>query len=261
MAVHDTAESFNRALENHLKQVRFAAAKALTETAKEIQAEVKAEMQRKFDRPTPFALNSVYVKPATKQDLRAEVGIKDQLAAKAAKSAAEMLRHEFTGGKRIYKRMEGAFRRIGLLSSGQIIVPAAGAELDQYGNMKRSQVVQLLSYFQAFGEQGYKANSTALGRKRLAKYGKTQSGYKTIGGKVYFASRGIGFYNGKPSHLPAGIWVKTGIHGVDVKPVVLFVRAPTYKGLIDINAIAKKVVQGGLQQKFSANLARAIASS
>src|SRR3546814_6873764 len=83
-----------------------------------------------------------------------------------------------------------ALQRVGL-PGDQYAFPAAGAELDAYGNMSRGQVVRLLSYLQAFGEQGYRANATARSRARTAKVSKA-SGYKTINGVQYFVSRGPG---------------------------------------------------------------------
>src|SRR6185369_12985592 len=59
------------------KQVRFAAAVALTKTAKAVEVAEKHEMSDVFDRPTPNTINSTYVKPATRQTLTAEVGIKN----------------------------------------------------------------------------------------------------------------------------------------------------------------------------------------
>ena len=55
------------------KQVRFAAAKALTQTAKKVQTRLIAEMGSQFDRPTPYTLRSTFVKPATKTELSAIV--------------------------------------------------------------------------------------------------------------------------------------------------------------------------------------------
>jgi len=62
------------------KQVPFAMAKALTQTAIQAQTDIVHAMARVFDRPTPYTLNSTYVIPATKDRLEAFVRLKDESA-------------------------------------------------------------------------------------------------------------------------------------------------------------------------------------
>lgn len=246
---------------NYEKQATFALAKTLTQVAFDVRDSIRADMQSKFDRPTSYTLNSLFVQPATKVKLVSRVGLRNRDQVKSAGPAAETIGHQFVGGPRKFKRSEGAFRRIGLLKNGQIIVPGAAAELDQYGNIKRGFMIKLLAYLQAFGEQGYKANTTDKRRASLAKRGKTESGYKTINGVVYFVSRGKGTFNGKRQHLPAGVWAKTGIHGVDVKPVLLFVDAPVYKRRIDFEKLGRDAYEKNFAVKFDRNFDQALATA
>ena len=53
-------------LKDNQKQINFALAVALTKTAQTLQAQQYGEIKKVFDRPTPYSLNSLYVKPATK---------------------------------------------------------------------------------------------------------------------------------------------------------------------------------------------------
>jgi len=82
-----------KSLERADKQIRFAVAKSLTQTAKAVQSDMTAEMKKQFDRPTPYTLRSSFVKPATRFNLTAVVGIKDMSPSKAAASPAELLGH------------------------------------------------------------------------------------------------------------------------------------------------------------------------
>lgn len=242
-------------------QAEFALAKTLTQVALDMRDSIRAEMQGNFDKPTSYTLNSLFVKSASKKTLVASVGLKNRDQVKSAGPAAETIGHQFVGGPRKFKRSEGAFRRIGLLKSGQIIVPGAAAQLDQYGNIKSGFMIKLLAYLQAFGEQGYKANTTAEDREKLAKRRKTKAGYKSINGIVYFVSRGKGTFNGKRQHLPAGVWSKTGIHGVDVKPVLLFVDAPVYKRRVDFERLGREAYEKNFAVKFDRNFDQAMATA
>ena len=63
------------------KQVPFAAAQALTALARKVQAAEKAMLQEQLKDPLPFTVNSVRVKAARKNDLRATVYVQDITAA------------------------------------------------------------------------------------------------------------------------------------------------------------------------------------
>jgi hypothetical protein len=249
------------------KQATFAMAKSLTEVASLSKDELKRVMSAELDRPTPFTLNSLFVKAAKRDNLVSVVGVKDRSMAKTAGAAADVLKQQFFGGGRNYKRMEGAFRRNGMLKGDMQVVPGGAAALDAYGNIKKGLIIQLISYFGAFGEQGYRANATPESKKRRAKIGKvpdrkdTNRKYKSINGVVYFYSPGPGMVNGRPQHLPAGIWQKKGIHGVDVSPVLLFVQPGKYQQKIDIQAITAKVHSTRMPELFSKNFKQAISTA
>ncbi len=240
------------------KQVRYAASRALNNVAFKANAEVKAEMRRAFKGgATPYTLSAFKVIKADKANLTAVVALRSDSGGKA-RSYDVTLKHLFTGGTRTWKGMEGAFRRIGVLPPGYMIVPGDACPLDGYGNPPKSLIVQLISYFNAFGEVGFKGNMTDKRRSKLAKVGKSASGYKTIGGVQYFVSRGRGQWYGRPQHLPAGIWSKTGIHGVDVKPIFMFVRTGKWRRFIDLQKIGEQVVGKHWQSEFDAELAKAM---
>lgn len=244
-----------------VKQTQFAMAKTLTQMAYIAQGKIRKEMAAKFDRPTPFTLNSLFVQGATRDKLSAKVGLKNMMLPKSAGPATETIGHQFVGGPRRFKRSEGAFRRIGMLRDGEIIVPGSSAELDAFGNIKRSFMVRLIAYFQAFGEQGYRANTTDKRRLKIAKLSRSEEGYKTINGVVYFYSPGKGRANGKTSHLARGIWQRKGIHGVLVSPVLLFVKPKKpYRQLVNIQPIGNEVYSSAMPAMFRKNFKQAMAT-
>jgi len=251
-------DEVRRQLGSLAKQANYAASRALNETAKRVQTKTHDEMKRVFDRPTPYTLRSMKVERSDKRNLRAIVRLRDDAPGKGT-PWVNALGHHFGGGNRAWRKFEGALMRIGILPSGMVAVPPKGSswamQLDAYGNIPRGKLVQLLAYFNAFGEQGYKANMTDKRRRSLAKQGRTDSGYKTIGGVQYFAvSRRLGIAR----HFHPGIWARRGIHGSDVAPVILFVRKPSYQRRIDLERIARDIVTKDFNDLFNRELAAAI---
>lgn len=229
------------------QEVPFALAKALTQTAQEIKAETVKEIERKIDRPKPYTLRSMYIKMAKKTDYpRAEavVGFKDATYA-AGTPASVYMRPAVTGDDRNVKRFEAALQAAGILPKGMYVVPGAACPLDLYGNIKPSFIVQILSYFRAFGEQGYKANITDKRKARLAK-GNAKKG---IEGYSYFVSSG-GQVNYHTRHLEPGIYRRSGASGQIIRPVMIFVRKPKYTKRIPFFEIAQKTVDKNFKTHF-----------
>lgn len=249
------------------KQVRFAAAKSLTRVAYAVRDATVKEMQAKLDNPTTYTTKqAIQVEAARKDLLAARVGLGIRVHAPSKGTHYDRaLGHLFTGGTRARKKMESAFMRIGVLPPGWMMVPGKACPLDAHGNPSRGFIVQLIAYFNAFGEQGYKANMTDKRRSRMARAGKTESGFRTINGVAYFISRGKGNWFGRSSwmhgrvqHLPPGIWAKTGIHGVDVKPIFMFVRSGRWSQRIDLPRIAGEVVAREWPRTFATEMAAAM---
>ena len=228
------------------KQIPYATALALTRTAQDVKQAEYAEMQKVFDRPTPYTLQSLYLKPATKQNLESMVYFKD-FAGKGT-PAKKFLPPEIHGGERRLKRFESALKRIGILPDGRYVTPGSACPLDAYGNIPGSFIVQILSYFRAFGEQGYRANITPKKKQKLKAGTKRNRGYE------YFVSYGKGTWSGR-QHLPPGIYKRTGFAwGSSVKPIFMFVRKPAYKPRFRFYELAKEITN----KKFIPNLSLAL---
>lgn len=222
-------------------QIPFATAKALTDTAGDVQNDLRQAMPRSFDRPTPFTLNSLFRTSATKRRLVATVGLKDD--AGKGTPAGKYLRPQIHGGARRNKRFEAALVRIGAMASGYYAVPALGARIDPYGNVERAQIVQVLSALRAFGQQGYQANRTKRSVKRLG-----------TSAPEFFVSRG-------DRGLPIGIWQRFKDAGGYVKPVFLFVQAPVYEQRYDFFGIAAQKVAQAFPQRFEEAIKLATATA
>lgn len=227
-------------------QVVFAAAVSLTRAAKDAQAAERKEMMRTFDRPTTYALNGTLVKAATKQNLEARVWVKDNPFGNGT-PADRFLLPEIYGGKRGQKGMERALQAAGLLPAGWFAVPAAGAQLDANGNVKRSQIVQILSQLQVQMKAGYdsKRSSSAASKRTVARQGVTYFALPS-------ATRGL-----KP-----GIYLKRKFaHGSAIRPVFVFVPRIQYKPRFKFIEVGQAVAENRFKFHFDGEITKAIATA
>ena len=220
-------------------ELRKAYALALNDTGKMVRGKQMAAFDAAFDRVTPFIRKSPKVFPATPENLSVSIAPTlhtDRTAfvrgGKVGVDPQDVLQAQEHGGRRRDKRSEVILRRAGILPNGmQTAIPRItypGSD-DDRGNLRASFVVQLLSYLQAFGEQGYRANMKDRKKRNLHR------GTAKQVGRRYFVSYG----RLRGHHLAAGIWAASGTHGVDVRPVVMFVRAGTYRPRIDMDRVAR----------------------
>lgn len=221
------------------KQVRFATAVALTRTAVDVANEAEGVMPRDFDRPKPYTVKGSYIVKATKTSLEAKVGIKDRIAGYLAPNIGKNGRRP-----RTYKNSERMLRAAGILPSGRYTVPGKEARLDEYGNMSRGQIVQILSYFRTFGLTGLntgRKNATDKSRARLAK---KNADYFV----VPVANRKLGLY--------PGIWQRNGRS--DLVPVLMFVSQPQYRAIYDFYGNAARKADRVFYAEFKTALADAL---
>lgn len=228
------------------KQAPFVAAVSLTRTMKDAQAAIKAEMQRSFDRPTSYALNGTFLKPATKADLEARVWVKDNPFGKGT-PADRFLLPQIYGGARGQKGMERMLERAGLMQAGWRAVPAAGAQLDANGNVKRGQITQILSQLKLQAGSGHESRATGSARSN-----------RTI------ARQGVTYFALPSAHrgLKPGIYLKRRFaHGAAVRPVFIFVPAVVYKPRLKFFEVGQAAVEQRFYGHFRTELDKAIASA
>lgn len=219
------------------KQVRYATAVALTRTGKEVEKDIQQTIPQTFDRPKPQTTKGTFIKKATPATLAATVGIKDRIAAYLAPNIG-------ASGKtpRTYKNSEKMLRAARILPDGHYTVPGAGARLDQYGNMSRGQIVQILSYFRTFGNTAINSKRMNATDKYRANLARKSSDYFV----VPVAAAGL---------FP-GIWQR--VSKQEIKPVLVFVNQPQYKAIYNFNEKAQRTVQRVFEQEFKYALAEAL---
>jgi hypothetical protein len=231
----ETRKAFKKLTE---RQIPFATANALNILANDVRQDLVSEMQKVFDRPTPFTLKAFYVLKASPRRLTARVEIRD--SAPKGTPAWKYLQPQMEGGPRRMKRLE---RRLSALSGGQFIVPGRGAKLDQYGNISRGQIQQVLSRLGAQNDP--QQNMTDKTQRRLAKKGLIAKGARSD----YFIAK-----SKTGNKRPLGVYqlVAPG----QVEPILVFTpKAPTYRKRFDPD----KVVLVGLNKYGASALQRAIA--
>lgn len=223
------------------RQAREAYAKALNDTAFHVRRQMQAEMRAKFDRVTPYIERSPRVVQATPDKLQA--AIEPTYMGGKGIDPQQILQAQSFGGRRRDKRSEVALRRVGVLPPGyQTAIPATpfpGSD-DGRGNLKGSFLVRVLAYFQAFGEQGYRSNMSERRKRNLRNqqsigYIESKKHFKTTLGVRFFVSHGR--MRDGARHLAPGIWAASGLHDVEIRPVLMFVRAGTYQPRLSMQDI------------------------
>lgn len=222
------------------RQAPFAVAVALTKTGQIAQQEIKKAMPQAFDRPTPYTLNSTYLRPATKQRLEALVKIKDDNFKGIA--ANKWLHAEVVGGTRNLKRSERSLKIKGYLKDGEQIVPGKGVTLDGYGNIRGGQMSKILGALQANADP--MQNETKASRKR----GRT----KRRKAEYFVGSPGGG-------RLPRGVYARTNFaFGSAIKPILIFTKAGRYKKRLPFYELVEKVTRENFEGQLYVAIQRAI---
>lgn len=253
--VRDNFPQVQRLLNEQRRQIPFAVALALTRTAQDIKKAEQDEIRSVFDRPKPFTLNALYVKPATKQTLEASVWVKD------SERPAHYLLPQMGGGNRQLKRFEQLLVQRGVMQAGERAVPGGGAKLDAFGNMSRGQIVKILSQLQAFSLAGSTANASTAKRSKVKR-----------AREAYFVSTGPGtrpsgkrsWKNGRMQQtLPRGVWLRKphNVLGSFVQPVLLFVDRAAYRVRFKFIDVAQATIARVLPGHLDAAIERALATA
>jgi len=253
-------------------QLPFAQTGMVNSLAFKIREEIQKEMRQKLEQPKPYTLNMLRVQKAKKS-----LHPVSRVFTSDFRNEENTLGHLFQGGDRNWKGMEAKLRRMDILRDGYYAVPGDGAPSDRYGNIKPSFVQMLISYFQGWDPKGGEGvqNMSPEKIKRKAKESRNKkTGYKTINGVRYFGSFGrLSQWDARdlfdttglrirPQPLAYGIWAKTGIHGHQVKPVLMFVpKKNPYKRYFNLPETSQQVLDEYSQKYFAEALLKGIATS
>lgn len=226
MAVHinvrsNLREAVARTRAQFSTQLQFAAARALTQTAADVRAEVPAELERVLDRPTPFTKNGLFIQAARKGELIARVGFKDRQAAYMA--------FQIAGGTRRPNRKA-------------LKLPAT-IRLDEHGNIPRAAIAKLIAAAQA-GKRLGKATRRKVGISKSADifYGTPENN------------------DGRPAGIYQRIVTAAGGHRL-IPLVVFPQQSAKYRPRFDFAGLARRVFERKFQANFAAAFRAAVASA
>ena len=248
-------------------ELRKAYALALNDTGFMVRGKQVAALNGAFDRVTPFVGRSPKVFKATAEKL--SVSIAPTLhtdrgafvrGGKVGVDPQDVLQAQEFGGRRADKRSEVLLRKAGFLQLGwQTAIPKEpfpGSD-DGRGNLNGSFLRSVLSYLQTYqAGQGHDQNMKKAAMERMRKFGKATISKRAqqqpgpYMGRSYFVAGGraaVTWDNKKyrtgakqTAHLQPGIWAAIGVgKSRQLRPVLIFVRAPSYQPRISMERIAK----------------------
>jgi hypothetical protein len=215
------------------KQVPFAISLALNQTAQYAKDNLFSAMRRIFDRPKPYTLNSLYIKPSNKSNLSVTVGHKP------GSPVNQYVAAEIEGGQRFAKHFESVLRY------GEYLVPGQGIKLDAYGNPSRAMVMQIIAALKS--GNGTPGNN-GIFIVRPGAFSKLRPGiYQRYGRTVKI--------KGKRGHKEA---IQTDGH---VRALFLFVTKTTYRAIYDVEGIVTRVYEAEFGKQFAAMMDYALATA
>lgn len=226
------------------RQMRFAAAVALTRTAQDVKAATQTMLQQKLDQPSRWTLNSVAIKPATKANLTSRVFFKEWAGKGLA--AGKYLIHMEGGWARAPKRFERALIARGVIEPGQFVIPADGGSIDLAdlsGRRTGGLYQRILSGLQASRDAWQDQTPRSILRRRA-------SGREAL---RYWVQRDREGY-------AVAIWER--INKKVARPVLIVVgRAPVYEPTLDFQGLAARTVRERWPERMREALDRALASA
>lgn len=202
------------------QRMPFATVVALTKTAQAVRSDLVEEMRRVFDRPTPWTLNSLFLRGATKSNPVATVWFKD--FAPKGTAAGKYLSPQIEGGQRRQKRFEKALSRlVPGLGTTLYAVPGKKCDVDAYGNISRGQITKILSSLRVSNDptQNARADRKSRGTRR---------------GERYFVGRPAG------GNGPLGVWLRRP--DAVIYPIIIFVGRAHYRPRFDFYGVARRTV-------------------
>ena len=205
----------------------------MTDTVKQSKKAVQTALPSHIDRPTPWTRRSLFFFPAEKDDLRAAVAFKWEFGRRGRNEigmfdAPQSMRMQVYGGERDLKGYEKTLQRAGVSPPGRpFLMPAMGADLDQYGNVTTAFINKVFYT----GSRGGSADMQPFSRGRK----KSRSRDARAGIRYFVHPNKKGIYRTVPHSKIGGGRGRNG-----VMPVFLFVKQPRYHNTFDFHTIASR---------------------
>lgn len=162
--------NINSALSGMVRQMPFVLSTAINSTAFAVRGAEQAEMQRVFDRPSPWIVRQVRVTPATKQSLSAIVSFDTP-------KADAIMTPNVVSGARGRKPYERVLQSMGVLPSGMRAIPALQLRATASGDISKAAIGKIIRGVSTKGS-GYFVIKTAGHRLHPGVW------FKFKGGKV-----------------------------------------------------------------------------
>lgn len=226
IGVKDTSSEFLKAQTKLGNSILFASVVALTRTAQKIKAAEIDLMKAKLDRPKPQTLNSLIVKPATKEKPEAAVETKDRSGISGVPSGV-YLSPLVDGGRR---RMKASEKQLRTQGSGSYWVPGEFAELDAYGNIKGGTIAKILSQLRL------RRDSTANASGSRKSKGKRKTSAFFLRGNIVFLRQTEFTGGGREDQI---------------KPYLFLIKPPKYRAILPFYQTAEEVADQHLSAEFS----------
>jgi hypothetical protein len=163
------------------KQLPFATALALNDAAQDVRVASEAEVERAFDRPTPFTKRGLFVRRASKSRLTARVAFKD-------------IQSKYLG-----LQVSGGTRR----PSGRALLLPGAVRLNQYGNIAKGAVARIASKSGVFVAGRGKPGTSHL-RPGIYQRGKVRRG-KVAGPKLLVSFKDTARYDARLRFHPVAL--------------------------------------------------------
>lgn len=229
--IESNFQEVRRRFASMAKQVDFAAAVALTRTAKDLQAATPAQLERDLDKPTDFTKRGLYVVAARRDRLEATVAFKDR--------QAKYMGLQIGGG--VYRPKDTGIRLPGNI------------QLNAFGNIPRGTIARLKAA----------AKDGKLGAVVTRRLGVERDRRK--------GAAAIQLFVGKPTgrgweKAPMGIWrrIPPATPGAPGKlvPVIVFEDTPAvYRPRFDFAALARKTANERFGKHFDTEFTKALATA
>lgn len=241
----DTVQLIAKMSDLEKRQFPFAAMLAINDAMFDVREGWKTEIATVFQAPVPLTINAVLYKKATKDNLVAEVFLRNE-ATKGTPPSRYLIESIKPEGGREEKPFEYLLRQAGVLGNNEFVTPARGFPLDAHGNVPGGILTAILSDLQA--SRNADARSNAASRRKRSRRKNTDKA------QVYFYDRGD---RGK---LPRGIYQRQGVRaGSSIRMVLAIVEgAPVYRQRFDAYAIAERIFNKQFAIRFPERLAFAV---
>ena len=238
--------SIEQSLKGFEKQMPSIMLNGLTQIAYTVRYDEKKEMQRVFDRPTPFTLNSLVIFKATKQKPEATVALRDP----AGIAFSDILKKHYLvpqiyGGSRALKKFEKRVISSGYFKPNSFLMPGQGVKMNKYGNVNKGDIQKILSGLKAqFDPQ---RNQKGKGKARKRRLKNRNNEYFAVGNQT------------KSSRLAPGVYERYRFAaGTSIKPVFMIGRKPRYKKLFRFFEVAEDSITKNWKREMEDAVERAV---